>query len=208
MVAKATRRGFLLIVMMVTASSGGTIAFDSIAGGFNPGVSPVAVFNVIGSLEELNEFCTAVNYDTAQFMTKPDFAEKTIIALLSMQGGGNRVTYRHIQQIVDDRDTAFLEIRTEIGYLDGDISVAAAYRFTLLSISLVNKPIVLREVQENSVAKPAVWKTESRFSGRQSQGIYDGQGRLLLQRSGKYPGIVAFSREFPKGKRLLLRNQP
>lgn len=208
MVAKAMRRGLLLIVMMVTASSGGTIAFDSIGGGFNPGVSPVPVFNAIGSLEELNEFCTAVNYDTAQFVAKPDFAEKTIIALLSMQGGGNRVTYRHIQQIVDDRDTAFLEIRSETEYLDDDISVAAAYRFTLLSISLIDKPIVLREVQENSVAKPAVRKAETRFSGRQIQGIYDGQGRLILQRSGKYPGSVVFSRDFREGKKLLLGNQP
>ena len=76
MVAKTVRRGLLLIVMLVTSGSGGTIDFDSIGGGFNPGLSLVTVFNVIRSLEELNEFCTAVNFDTAQLVTKPAFDEK------------------------------------------------------------------------------------------------------------------------------------
>jgi hypothetical protein len=39
MVAKTVRRGLLLIVMLVTSGSGGTIDFDSIGGGFNPGLS-------------------------------------------------------------------------------------------------------------------------------------------------------------------------
>lgn len=207
MVAKAMSRGFLLIVMVVTASSGGTIAFDSIAGGFNQGIPPASIFNVIGSQEELNIFCTAVNYDTTQLVTKPDFAEKTIIALLTMEGVGERVIHRHIQQIIDDEDTAFMEIRSDTGYIDADIKPVPAYGFTLFSIPKTDKPIKLREVP-TSIIKPSIRKTETRFSGRQIQGIYDGQGRLLNQRSGKYPGIVVFSRDFPGGKNLLLGNQP
>lgn len=190
--------------MVVTVSYGGTIAFDSIAGGFNPGVSPVSVFNVIRSQEELNEFCTAVDYDTALFVTRPDFTEKTIIALISMEGGGKRSIYRYIQQIIDDEDTAFMEIRSDTGYLDTELKPLAAYGFTLFSIPKTDKPIIPREVP-TSITKPAVRKSETRFPGRQIQGIYDGQGRLIPQRSGKYPGIVVFSRDFPGGKKLLFR---
>lgn len=208
MVAKTVRRGLLLIVMLVTSGSGGTIDFDSIGGGFNPGLSLVTVFNVIRSLEELNEYCTAVNYDTAQLVTKPAFDEKTILALLSSQGGGDRIIYRHIQQIVDEGDTAFLEIRSDTNFFDGGISVQAAYSFILISIPATDKPIFLREIKESLVVKPAVRKIENRFSGRKLQGIYDGQGRLIRQRGGKYPGILVFSRDFWKGKKIILGNRP
>ncbi len=207
MVAKVVR-GFLLIVMTVTVCNGGTIAFDSIAGGGNAGVSPVSILNVIRSLEELNEYCAAVNYDTGLLATKPDFYEKTIIALISMSGGGNRATYRDIQQIVDDGDTVFLEMRYETHHFDNDISIEAAYCFILLSIPKTDKPISLREVPVISMVKPAIRKSEIRFSDRQSHGIYDGQGRLIQQRSEKYPGIVVFSRDFRGGKKLLLKKQP
>lgn len=207
MVAKAKRRGFLLVVMAVTVCNGGTIAFDSIAGGFNPGVSPVSILNVIRSVEELNAYCTAVNFDTALLATKPDLAEKSIIALISMSGGGNKAIYRHIQQIVDDGDTVFLEIRNETMQFDADIRIEAAYSFIMLSIPKTDKPITLREVPVISVVKPAVRKSETRYSDHQSHGIYDGQGRLITHKNWKYPCIVVFSRDFKEGKKLLLRNR-
>lgn len=185
---------------------GEQFASDSIAGGFNSGNSPVSVFNVVRTQEELNEFCPAVNYDTALFVTRPDFNEKTIIVLLSMEGGGKKAIYRHVQQIIDDQDNVFMEICSDTGNIDTELKPLAAYGFTLFSIPRTDKPIILREVTISATI-PAVRKSETRFYDRQIQGICNGQGRLLNQRSGKCPGIVVFSRDFPGGKKLLLKSQ-
>lgn len=203
MIAKAISKKFLMIVMVVATSNGGTIAFDSIASDTNPGPSPHPIVQAIRSAVELNEYCAAVNYDTAELATQPDFAEKTIIALIFMKGGGNRLNYRLTQQIVDDGDTVFLEFSRKTTYYDEDISIQAAYAFILFSIPRTDKPIAIREVP-TSVGKPALRKSETRLVSRKSQSIYDGQGRLVPNRNGKYPGVVVFSRDFRGGKKLIL----
>lgn len=198
MVAKAAKRGFLMLVIIVTASNGDNIMYDIIESVVNMGPSPVSILNIIRNSEELNEYCSAVRYDTAELPVKPDFTENSIIALLSMSAGGSSMHYRQTQQIVDEKDTIFLEIIVKIKEYPGML-ISAGHQFTFMSIPRTDKPVDLRILETVSIAKPIVLSKKTQFTDFRS---YDIQGRLIPQRNWKNPHIVIFSKNFVERRRF------
>ncbi|MBN1307580.1 MAG: hypothetical protein JXA18_06665 [Chitinispirillaceae bacterium] len=199
-----THSALVSIVIVATAIASGPaeIDYDSLAGYAVVGPPTVPILKIIKDIDQLASYCDEARCDTSLISPMPDFTTRTVIGLLAMTGGGNRVSYRYVRRIVDTGDTVILEIRPDSQVFDPGISIQAAYNVLLLAIPKTDKPIVLRESPLTSIDKP-LFHAPAIMPVQQASGSrYDLRGRSLPGRNVRRTGLIVSVNVHGKGKVL------
>ncbi len=196
---------FFFLLFSPAAYGFTSLQYDSIAYLSQHG-GPVSnsILEIIQNKRQLDSFYVKNQFDTSLNSKTPDFDSVTVLALLSVVGGGNSITRRAIQRIVDDIDTIFVEIHRETHVYPGT-SLQQAYGITLFSISRTEKPIVLREVTSTAIRKISNNVYKIKTARLLSKGDFNCQGQRL--KSGHAPShcMLILVNEYGNGRTAFVR---
>lgn len=146
----------ILIIVCATATAAfgsKEITYDSLVKYSVGGFTDVSILTVIGDGNQLTSYCAKVNCDTSKLHPWPDFGKETVIGFIDMNIGGNRISYRVLQRIVDYGDTIVLEYKPDSQIYDMSLSLQAGYGVSLLTIPLTVKTIIAKELYQTSTNK-------------------------------------------------------